>query len=106
MLTIGSISKLICSGLRVGWVRAPEPVIQRLARVKSAMDLGCPPLTQAIAAQLLGVVGEARNLRRLQLKPRRDLLVSAAAPAFARVGIPCAFRRDVSLGQAAQRGCP
>jgi DNA-binding transcriptional MocR family regulator len=40
------------------------------------MDLGSPLLTQAIAARLLGVVGEARNLRRLQLKPRRDLLVS------------------------------
>ena len=40
------------------------------------MDLGSPPLTQAIAARLLGVVGEARKLRRLQLKPRRDLLVS------------------------------
>lgn len=76
VLTIGSISKLICASLRVGWVRAPEPIIQRLARLKSAMDLGCPPLTQAIAAQLLGVVGEARNLRRRQLKPRRDLLVS------------------------------
>jgi len=60
----------------VGWVRAPEPIIQRLARLKSAMDLGCPPLTQAIAAQLLGVVGEARTLRRQQLKPRRDLLVA------------------------------
>jgi DNA-binding transcriptional MocR family regulator len=76
VLTIGSISKLICSGLRVGWVRAPEPIIQRLARLKGAMDLGCPPLTQAIAAQLLGAVSEARHLRRLQLKPRRDLLVS------------------------------
>jgi DNA-binding transcriptional MocR family regulator len=57
VLTIGSISKLICSGLRVGWVRAPEPIIQRLARLKSAMDLGSPLLTQAIAARLLGVVG-------------------------------------------------
>ena len=76
VLTIGSISKLICSGLRVGWVRAPEPIIQRLARLKSAMDLGSPLLTQAIATRLLGVVGEARRLRCLQLKPRRDLLVS------------------------------
>ena len=76
VLTIGSISKLICSNLRVGWVRAPEPIIQRLARLKSAMDLGAPLLTQAIATRLLGVVGEARNLRRAQLKLRRDLLVS------------------------------
>jgi DNA-binding transcriptional MocR family regulator len=76
VLTIGAISKLICSGLRVGWVRAPEPIIQRLARLKSAIDLGSPLITQAIAARLLGAVGEARNLRRRQLKPRRDLLVA------------------------------
>ncbi len=76
VLTIGSISKLICANLRVGWVRAPEPIIQRLARLKSAMDLGSPLLTQAIATRLMGAVGEARNLRRAQLKPRRDLLVS------------------------------
>ncbi len=40
------------------------------------MDLGSPLLTQSIAARLLRVVGEARKLRRLQLKPRRDLLVT------------------------------
>lgn len=76
VLTVGAISKLICSGLRVGWVRAPEPTIQRLARLKSAMDLGSPLLTQSIAVRLLGVVDEARRLRRLQLKARRDLLVT------------------------------
>lgn len=76
VLTIGSISKLICSGLRVGWVRASEPMIQRLARLKSAMDLASPPLTQSIAVRLLHATDEARRLRGLQLKPRRDLVVS------------------------------
>jgi DNA-binding transcriptional MocR family regulator len=75
VLTIGSLSKLICSNLRVGWVRAPEPIIQRLARLKTAMDLGSPLLTQAIATRLVGVIGQARSLRRAQLKPRRNLLV-------------------------------
>ena len=73
VLTIGSLSKLIGPGLRVGWVRAPEPVIERLARLKSAMDLGSPLLTQAIAVRLLGAMSQARKLRQQQLKPRRDL---------------------------------
>jgi DNA-binding transcriptional MocR family regulator len=75
ILTIGSLSKLAWPGLRAGWVRAPEPIIERLARLKSASDLASPLLTQAIAARLLGAIDQIRLLRRRQLKPRRDLMV-------------------------------
>jgi DNA-binding transcriptional MocR family regulator len=74
IITLGSLSKLIWAGLRVGWVRAPEPIIERLARLKSAVDLGCPLLTQAIGVRLLGEMDNIRKLRRQQLKPRRDTL--------------------------------
>jgi DNA-binding transcriptional MocR family regulator len=74
ILTIGSLSKLAWPGLRVGWVRAPEPIIERLARLKSANDLGSPLLTQAIAVRLLAAIDQIRLLRRRQLKPRRDLM--------------------------------
>ena len=74
MLTIGSLSKLAWPGLRVGWVRAPEPIIERLARIKSSNDLGSPLLTQAIAVRLFGAIDQIRLLRQRQLKPRRDLM--------------------------------
>jgi DNA-binding transcriptional MocR family regulator len=74
ILTIGSLSKLICPSLRIGWVRAPAWIIERLARLKSSLDLASPLLTQAIAVRLVEEIGTARNLRRHQLKPRRDLL--------------------------------
>ena len=74
VISIGSLSKLVWPGLRIGWVRAPEPTIERLARLKSAVDLGCPLVTQAIAVRLLAAMDETRRLRRLQLQPRRDLL--------------------------------
>jgi DNA-binding transcriptional MocR family regulator len=76
VITIGSMSKLLWPGLRIGWVRASAPLIERLARVKSTFDLGCPLVTQAIAVRLLAKVEEARRLRRQQLKPRRDLLAA------------------------------
>jgi DNA-binding transcriptional MocR family regulator len=76
ILTIGSLSKLIGPSLRAGWLRAPEPLIQRLARVKTAMDLGSPLVTQAVAARLIGVIDKARTLRQRQLRPRRDRLTS------------------------------
>ncbi|HEV2689066.1 MAG TPA: PLP-dependent aminotransferase family protein [Bryobacteraceae bacterium] len=76
LLTVGSLSKLTWPGLRAGWVRAPEPIIERLARVKSANDLGSPLLTQAITVRLLGAIDRIRLLRRRELKPRRDLLAA------------------------------
>jgi DNA-binding transcriptional MocR family regulator len=76
ILTIGSLSKLIGPSLRAGWLRAPAPLVQRLARVKTAMDLGSPLVTQAIAARLIRVIDEARTLRQRQLRPRRDRLAS------------------------------
>jgi DNA-binding transcriptional MocR family regulator len=74
VLTIGSLSKLVWGGLRIGWVRAPESTIQRLARLKSAADLGSPLLTQRIAIRMLGALDEFKKLRQAQLLPRRDLL--------------------------------
>ena len=74
VFTIGSLSKLVWPGLRVGWVRAPVPLIQRLARVKTAIDLASPLLTQVIGARVVGAIGDARRLRQRELKPRRDLL--------------------------------
>jgi DNA-binding transcriptional MocR family regulator len=76
VLVIGSLSKLICPGLRVGWVRAPAWIVERLARLKSSLDLASPLLTQAIAVRLLEEIDRARQLRRQQLKPRRDLMVA------------------------------
>jgi DNA-binding transcriptional MocR family regulator len=76
VITLGSLSKLIWPGLRIGWVRAPEPIVERLARLKSAIDLGCPLLTQAIAVRLVGEIEVIRKLRCQQLKPRRDLLAA------------------------------
>lgn len=76
ILTIGSLSKLVWPGLRVGWIRAPESIVQRLARLKSAMELGSPLITQAIAVRVVGALDEARALRKRQLKPRRDLLAA------------------------------
>ena len=74
LLTVGSISKLIWPGLRVGWVRAAAPVIERLARIKTAFDLGSPLVTQAVGARLIRAMPEAQRLRREQLRPRRALL--------------------------------
>lgn len=73
VLTVGSLSKLIWGGLRVGWVRASEEIIERLARLKVMADLGNSVVSQVVAARLLSRVGEIRQARRRLLTERLEL---------------------------------
>jgi DNA-binding transcriptional MocR family regulator len=70
IITIGSLSKLVWAGLRVGWVRGPASVIAELTRLKVINDLGSSILDQAITARLLTRLAEAQRLRQKQLLPR------------------------------------
>lgn len=70
VVTVGSISKLFWGGLRVGWIRAPDTTITRLARLKTALDLGSPLIDQAVAARLLPLRARAVAERRAGLAPR------------------------------------
>ncbi len=54
VVTVGSLSKAVWGGLRVGWVRAPAPLVARLGRLRAVHDLGGNVLAQLAAADLLG----------------------------------------------------
>ncbi|HSS10399.1 MAG TPA: aminotransferase class I/II-fold pyridoxal phosphate-dependent enzyme, partial [Acidimicrobiales bacterium] len=66
-LTVGSLSKSLWAGLRVGWVRAPEPVIERLVRLKAMADLGSDLFAQAVAARLVPDLETHIEARSVQL---------------------------------------
>ncbi|MEU1668186.1 PLP-dependent aminotransferase family protein [Streptomyces sparsogenes] len=53
VITVGSLSKSVWGGLRVGWIRAAKPVIARLARLRAVHDLGGNFPAQLAAAELL-----------------------------------------------------
>ncbi|HSL10133.1 MAG TPA: PLP-dependent aminotransferase family protein [Actinomycetota bacterium] len=74
VLTIGSLSKLFWGGLRVGFIRGPEPVIQRLARMKLLADHGSSVVSQVVATALLGRVEEYRERRQAFARDRYELL--------------------------------
>ncbi|WP_345075884.1 aminotransferase class I/II-fold pyridoxal phosphate-dependent enzyme [Brachybacterium paraconglomeratum] len=52
-LLIGSLSKSLWAGLRIGWVRTSEELADALSHLRLGVDLGVPPLEQHIAAGLL-----------------------------------------------------
>ncbi len=70
ILSVGSLSKLMWGGLRAGWIRAPEPLIARLARRKALGDLGNSVVSQTLAARLLPRAEEIRESRRRQIAER------------------------------------
>ncbi len=76
VLTVGSLSKLIWGGLRIGWIRAPEPLLEPLANLKVMGDLGNSAIPQAVAVRLLRRIGEIRKKRRRQVLERYDALAS------------------------------
>jgi DNA-binding transcriptional MocR family regulator len=74
VLVVGSLSKLFWGGLRVGFIRAPEPVIQRLARIKLLADHGSSVVSQVFATPLLSRADAQREARRAFARDRYELL--------------------------------
>jgi len=51
VIYIGTPSKMLFPGLRLGWIAAAEPVVRRLARIRQIADLSGSPLLQAALAR-------------------------------------------------------
>jgi DNA-binding transcriptional MocR family regulator len=79
VLTIGSLSKLFWGGLRIGWIRAPAPVVQRLARMKLVTDHGTSTVSQVVALHLMEDLHEIRERRRATLRERKAALEALLA---------------------------
>jgi DNA-binding transcriptional MocR family regulator len=75
VLSIGGMSKAYWGGLRIGWIRAAEPVVQRLAAVRVGIDMSGPVLDQLVAVALLRRSLQIVSARRAQLREQRDALV-------------------------------
>ncbi|MEO5877997.1 MAG: PLP-dependent aminotransferase family protein [Streptosporangiaceae bacterium] len=77
VISIGSASKLLWGGLRIGWIRTTIPLARRLATAREPMDIAGPVLDQLIAVELLQRIEEVRAERKIFLRERRDALVGA-----------------------------
>jgi DNA-binding transcriptional MocR family regulator len=78
-IMIGSLGKTVWGGLRIGWIRADRPVIQRLAIARNSGDLGTPLFEQLIAADLLSDFPPILQARGAQLRAGRDRMIELLA---------------------------
>lgn len=78
-ITVGSASKTLWGGLRVGWLRAPRGRIDELAASRLRLDLGAPVMEQLVVTHLLDRYDELLAERRTHLLAGRDALVAGLA---------------------------
>jgi DNA-binding transcriptional MocR family regulator len=77
VVAIGSLSKFVWGGLRIGWVRASVDLVHRLAALRTSIDMGGAVLDQVVAAILMDDLDEIVADRLRDIRPRRDALTAA-----------------------------
>jgi DNA-binding transcriptional MocR family regulator len=77
-ITLGSASKAVWGGLRLGWIRSPLGLIDTLTQARVGLDLGAPVLEQLVLARLLteGIDG-LLDVHRARLVRQRDAMIDA-----------------------------
>lgn len=84
VIALGSFSKILSPGIRVGWVVAPVEVIRKLTLAKQAVDLHTSMLAQLIAHEMLqsDFLDHHTELIVETYRHRRDVMLHALAEYF------------------------
>ncbi|MEU2929662.1 PLP-dependent aminotransferase family protein [Streptomyces sp. NPDC007251] len=79
---LGSLSKVMAPGLRLGWLRAPAELRRACAVAKQAADLHTPTLNQLAAARYLDVLDAHVKRVRAVYGERRDAMLAGLPDAL------------------------
>jgi len=84
VIHLGSFSKSLAAGLRLGYLIAPDAILQRMAPVQEVHTIALPTLSQAVVGHFLDSGGFRRHLVRIRkaLRERRDAMLEAIRASF------------------------
>jgi GntR family transcriptional regulator / MocR family aminotransferase len=73
----GTVSKILCPALRLGYIVAPEPLVDALIKIRSAMDQHSSPVDQATLARFITEGFFLSHIRRMRkiYGDRRDVFI-------------------------------
>jgi len=79
VIHIGTFSKILFQGLRVGWVVAPKPVIKQLLPIKFLIDLHTSTLEQYVFSEFInqGLLDKHVQKMRKVYARKKELMISA-----------------------------
>jgi 2-aminoadipate transaminase len=90
-VSLGTTSKTIAPGLRLGWLIGPPDLVVALALLKQSVDLNTSALAQALTLSLLrspGWVEDRTEALCRFYRPRAELLAGALAAALPQADVP------------------
>jgi len=79
VIYLGTFSKMLFPGLRLGWCVAPSPVLEQLTLAKQHVDLHTSTTTQRMMTEfcIQGLLDEHLSIIRNQYQRQRDAMVTA-----------------------------
>ena len=84
VIYLGTFSKTVAPGLRLGWIVAPPEVIAKLVQLKQSTDLHTSTFTQHVAFEVVrdGFLDEHVKFIRKLYRERRDVMLQALKQYF------------------------